>query len=64
MKKSRIYRKKACGVYLSIVRRKKKSLRLLRPKIRKLLNFLKRDIRIIKEFWKASYLLNEQEKHQ
>ncbi len=53
-KKPRIYREVARKVYLSVVRRKKKAKKWLRKQIRKLLNFVKRDI----QFANSSILSN------
>lgn len=57
LKKPRVYRKKARRVYLGIVRRKKKAKKWLRAEIRKLLSFVKRDIKVIKEFLEQGILI-------
>lgn len=59
LKKPRVYRKKARQVYLNVVRRKKKAKKWLRAQIRQLLNFVKRDIRVIQEFLEEGYSLSE-----
>lgn len=60
LKKPRIYRRKAREVYLAVVCRKKKARKWLRPKLRQLLNFLKRDIRVIDDYLTSGYCLSEQ----
>lgn len=60
LRKPRIYRRKARKVYLSIVKRKKKAKKWLRPKIRQMLGFLKRDIKQIEAYLKMGYTLSEQ----
>jgi transposase, IS5 family len=62
LKKPRVYRRNARKVYLNVVRRKKKAKKWLRAQIRKLLGFVKRDIRVIQEFLEKGYSLPE--KHQ
>lgn len=59
LEKPRMYRKKARQVYLSIVKRKKKAKKWLRPQIRKLLNFLKRDIKYLSNFIEKGVVLCE-----
>jgi hypothetical protein len=60
--KPRIYRRKARKAYLNIVRRKRKSQKWLRPQIRKMLNFLKRDIGFIADYLATGHELSL--KHQ
>ncbi|MGM0110040.1 IS5 family transposase [Enterococcus sp. DIV0187] len=62
LKKPRIYRRMARKVYLNVVRRKKKNKKWLRAQIRKLLGFVKRDIRMIQEYLDEGYVLSN--KHQ
>lgn len=59
--KPRMYRKKARKDYLSIVRRKRKSAKWLRPKIRKLLGYVRRDIDYIKGYLEQGIKLNEKQ---
>lgn len=59
--KPRTYRDKARQVYLNIVRRKKKAKKWLRPQIRQLLNFLKRDIKYIIAYLETGIVLSEQQ---
>lgn len=59
--KPRMYRKKARKDYLSIVRRKRKSAKWLRPKIRKLLGYVRRDIDYIKGYLEHGIKLNEKQ---
>jgi hypothetical protein len=59
--KPRIYRKCARKVYLNIVRRKRKTAKWLRKEIRKLLNYLKRDIGIIRKFLAQFATLSDKE---
>ena len=56
-----MYRKKARKYYLSIVRRKRKSAKWLRPKIRKLLGYVRRDIDYIKGYLEHGIKLNEKQ---
>ncbi|MCF1627428.1 IS5 family transposase [Tetragenococcus koreensis] len=60
-KKPRIYRQVAQKVYLNIVRRKKKAKKWLRPQIRKMLGFVKRDIKVIQKFLDQGAHLTEQQ---
>lgn len=57
LKNPRVYRKKSRRVYLGIVRHKKKAKKWLRAEIRKLLSFVKRDIKVIKEFLEQGILI-------
>lgn len=58
--KPRVYRRVARRVYLNIVKRKRKAKKWLRPQIRKLLGFLKRDIKHIAAFLAQGYHLKKQ----
>jgi len=60
-KKPRIYRQVARKVYLNIVRRKKKAKKWLRAQIRKMLGFVKRDIKVIQKFLDQGAHLTEQQ---
>lgn len=60
LRKPRIYRQKARKVYLSIVKCKKKAKKWLRPKIRQMLGFLKRDVKQIRAYLEMGYSLSEQ----
>lgn len=57
--KPRMYRKTARKVYLSVVRRKRKSVKWLRPKIRKLLGYVRRDIGYIESYLAQGIELNQ-----
>ncbi|MFD0898313.1 MULTISPECIES: IS5 family transposase [Loigolactobacillus] len=60
--KPRIYRRKARQVYLAIVRRKRKGQKWLRKQIRRLLNYVKRDLDKVEIYLTAGYQLTlEQE---
>ncbi|MGX6980278.1 IS5 family transposase [Vagococcus elongatus] len=59
LKKPRVYRRIARKVYLNVVRRKKKAKKWLRAQLRKLLNFVKRDIKVIQELLETGYTLSE-----
>lgn len=58
--KPRVYRRVARRVYLNIVKRKRKAKKWLRPQIRKLLGFLKRDIKQIAAFLAQGSQLKKQ----
>ncbi|MCF1684746.1 transposase [Tetragenococcus halophilus] len=60
-KKPRIYRQVARKIYLKIVRRKKKAKKWLRPQIRKMLGFVKRNIKVIQKFLDCGAKLSEQQ---
>jgi hypothetical protein len=62
LKKPRTYRKNARKVYLSVVRRKKKSAKFLRKHNKQLLHFLARDLRYISSYQSQGYSLDEKDK--
>ena len=59
--KPRIYRRDARAVYLNIVRRKKKSKSFLRKNNRKLLNYVKRNIKVINGYLSDGIKLDEKQ---
>ena len=62
LKKPRTYRKKARKDYLNLVKRKKRSTRVIRKAIRKQLQYIRRDIGYIAQYVQEGVLLDQKQK--